>query len=53
MTEKRKYTSDYQGAGKRVNNRRKPRKKRFNKNGIPMIGDRVPRQRVINGEIFY
>lgn len=49
--ERKKYSSNYQGEGKRAKPKR--RKKQFNRNGIEIIGQRPSRPQIINGEVFY
>ncbi|WP_409369893.1 hypothetical protein [Lysinibacillus sp. 38-6] len=49
--ERKKYTSNYRGEGKRAKPKRV--KKQFNKNGIRIIGERPSRPKFINGEVFY
>ena len=49
--ERKKYSSNYYGEGKRVKPKR--RKKQFNKNGFEIIGERPSRLKFINGEVFY
>ncbi|UDK97470.1 hypothetical protein EYB33_14650 [Lysinibacillus sphaericus] len=47
----KRYTSNYQGEGKRAKPKRV--KKQFNKNGIRIIGERPSPPKFINGEVFY
>lgn len=49
--ERKKYTSNYLGEGKRA--RPKRRKKQYNRNGIEILGQRPSRPKFINGEVFY